>query len=72
LCGGEELTLAILYKILDELDDLLLPYTMDLSIFLQINDPDVIEHIRRVGVTFFETETENVSEKERSNLENCL
>ena len=38
----------------DEIDDLLLPYTMDLSIFNQISDPDVIGHIRRVGVTFYE------------------
>jgi uncharacterized protein len=60
LCGGADLTLSILYKILDEIDDLLLPYTIDLSIFLQINDPDVIEHIRRVGVTFYETQTEDL------------
>jgi len=59
LCGGADLTLNILYKILDELDDLLLPYTIDLSIFLHINDLDVIKHIRRVGVTFYETHSEN-------------
>jgi len=57
LCGGTDLTLEILYKIMDELDDLLLPYTIDLSIFPQINDPDMIEHIRRVGVTFYEIQT---------------
>lgn len=61
LCGGADLTLSILYKILDELDDLLLPYTIDLSIFLHINDPDVIEHIRRVGVIFYETQTESLT-----------
>ena len=54
LVGGEDLTLHVLYRIADELDDLLLPYTFDLSIFNHISDPGVLEHIRRVGVTFYE------------------
>lgn len=40
--------------IADEVNDLLLPYTFALSIFSHISDPDVVEHIRRVGVTFYE------------------
>jgi uncharacterized protein len=54
LRGGSDLTLNVLYKIMDELDDLLLPYTIDLSIFSNIGNPDVIEHIQRVGVTFYD------------------
>ncbi len=54
LRGGPDLTLRVLYRILDDLDDLLLPYTIDLSIFNDISDPDVIEHIRRVGVAFYQ------------------
>lgn len=54
LFGGAGLTLNVLYKIMDELDDLLLPYTIDLSIVSQISDPDVVEHIQRVGMTFYE------------------
>ena len=54
LCGGADLTLNVLYRISDELDDLLLPYTIDLSILSQIGDPDVVEHIQRVGTTFYE------------------
>ncbi|MEW5718635.1 MAG: nucleotidyltransferase domain-containing protein [Chloroflexota bacterium] len=54
LRGGADLTRQVLYKIMDELDDLLLPYTIDLSIFANIGDPDVVDHIRRVGVTFYE------------------
>ena len=54
LHGGAGLTLNVLYKIMDDLDDLLLPYIIDLSIFNTIHDPDVIEHIQRVGVTFYE------------------
>jgi len=33
---------------------LLLPYTIDLSIFNDISDTDVIEQIQRVGIPFFE------------------
>jgi len=54
LRGGAELTLNVVYKILDDLDELLLPYTIDLSLFNNIGDPDVIEHIQRVGVTFYD------------------
>ena len=53
LRGGTDLTLNVLYRIMDELDDLLLPYTIDLSIYNHISDHDVIEHIQRVGVTFY-------------------
>jgi hypothetical protein len=54
LVGGPDLTLKVLYRIMDEIDDLLLPYTFDLSIFNHISDPDVIEHIQRVGVLLYE------------------
>ncbi|MCQ3936742.1 MAG: nucleotidyltransferase domain-containing protein [Chloroflexi bacterium] len=53
LHGGADLTLNVVYKILDDLDDLLLPYIVDLSVFKDIRDPDVIEHIRRVGVVLY-------------------
>ena len=53
LIGGDDLTLRVLFRIMNELDDLLLPYTIDLSIFDDISDSDVIEHIQRVGVTFY-------------------
>jgi len=54
LHGGENLTLNVLYRIMDDLDDLLLPYTFDVSIFHTISDLDVVEHIQRVGVIFYE------------------
>jgi predicted nucleotidyltransferase len=62
LCGAADLTLDVLYKIIHELDDLLLPYSMDLSIFSDISDPDVVEHIQRVGVTFYEKGSGNAVE----------
>lgn len=42
-----------LYLIETELDDLLLPYTIDLSIFNKISNTDLIDHIKRVGVDFY-------------------
>ncbi len=53
LCGGKDLTLDILYRIMEDLDNLLLPYTFDLSIFSHIKDKEVISHIRRVGCPFY-------------------
>ena len=57
LHGNEQLTLKVIYKIMNRLDDLFLPYTIDLSIFNNISDLDLIEHIRRVGVLFYEKDT---------------
>jgi uncharacterized protein len=54
LCGGADLTLHVVYRIMDELDDLLLPYGIDLSRLNDITDADVLEHIERVGITFYE------------------
>jgi len=36
-----------------EIDDLLLPYTFDISIFEHVKDPDLIDHIQRVGQIFY-------------------
>ncbi len=54
LYGKTDLTLRVLYRIMDDLDDLLLPYTIDLSIFNNIDDRDMVEHIQRMGITFYE------------------
>ncbi|MDD9972692.1 MAG: nucleotidyltransferase domain-containing protein, partial [Candidatus Poribacteria bacterium] len=53
LCG-DALTHSVLSRIDTELDDLLLPYTIDLSIFHQIDNPDMVEQIQRIGVDFYE------------------
>jgi type I restriction enzyme S subunit len=50
---GENLDLSILQKIETQLDDLLLPYKIDLSIFHQIQNQDLVEHISRVGKKFY-------------------
>ncbi len=52
---GDTITQSHLLKIANELDDLLLPYKIDLSLLRQIEDEALLEHIRRVGVIFYET-----------------
>jgi predicted nucleotidyltransferase len=51
---GENMNLQILNKIEWQLDDLLLPYTFDLSIFRYLNNPDLREHVERVGVVVYQ------------------
>ena len=53
LRGGDALTHTILSRIANDLDDQLLPYTIDLSIFENIRNPEVIKQIERVGVVFY-------------------
>ena len=43
-----------LLQIQNQIDDLLLPYSVDLSIFSTIDNLHLIEHIDRVGITFYE------------------
>ena len=51
---GNGLTPELCLTIASELDDLLLPYTIDLSIFTDLNHAKLREHIERVGVVFYE------------------
>ncbi len=46
---GEKLNLQILNQIEWKLDDLLLPYAFDLSIFHFLNNKDLIDHVEREG-----------------------
>ncbi|HBG06237.1 MAG: hypothetical protein A2075_00815 [Geobacteraceae bacterium GWC2_58_44] len=50
---GESLTSLELGVIDEELDDLLLPYQIDLSNFHRIENMDLREHIERVGLVFY-------------------
>ena len=50
---GEAVTTSQLLKIQDELDELLLPYKIDLSLLHTIENPDLLGHIRRMGKTFY-------------------
>jgi uncharacterized protein len=44
-----ELMFSELLRIHSELDDLMLPYTIDLSLLRQIDNPSLLSHIERVG-----------------------
>ena len=51
---GTDLTHELLLDLLVELDDLLLPWMIDLSLFASLNHPALQEHINRVGVVFYQ------------------
>jgi predicted nucleotidyltransferase len=42
-----------LLRLENELDDLLLPYTIDLLLYHKITNRDLIAHIDRIGLTFY-------------------
>jgi len=50
---GDEIDLNILNKISRDLEELPIPYTVDLSIYHRIQDQDLIDHIERVGKIFY-------------------
>ncbi len=50
--SGSKLDLYILNSIGLALDELYLPYTFDLSIIEHIDNTELIEHIKRVGISF--------------------
>ena len=50
---GDSLGYQELSRIEWELDDLLLPYKIDLSLYKHIDNPDLIAHIQRVGRVFY-------------------
>jgi predicted nucleotidyltransferase len=63
---GEKLNLSTLQKIENELDDLLLPYKIDLSIYKQIQNKELLEHIERVGkVIFYKNENMTTSNNKK-------
>jgi predicted nucleotidyltransferase len=51
---GDGLNFSLLTRLDNELDDLLLPYKFDISVFANLTHPDLIDHIRRVGVALYE------------------
>ncbi len=55
---GKGLTLEVINKIETQLDDLLLPYTFDISIYGQIKNESLLNHIERVGVVFYKVKSE--------------
>ena len=50
---GADIPFAEFLQIEDQIDDLMLPYTVDLSQYRQLNNADLIAHIDRVGVEIY-------------------
>ena len=59
---GENLNHNLVNSVSIELDELFLPYIFDSSIFKQITNEDLIEHINRYGKVFFEKDKIKVSD----------
>ena len=51
--SGNNLNLTIMNKIANDIDDLMLPYFVDISIYEKISNPDLIDHIKRRGRIFY-------------------
>jgi predicted nucleotidyltransferase len=50
---GPELSTKLSMDIAQQLDDLLLPYTIDLSVFDLLNHAELKAHIERVGIELY-------------------
>lgn len=51
---GNNLNQSILFELIDKIDDLMLPYSFDISIFENVSNTEFKAHVNRVGKTFFE------------------
>ena len=50
---GDNINHTLINDVSWQLDDLLLPYTFDISNFYNIRHADLLEHIEQVGVDFY-------------------
>ncbi|HDZ55799.1 MAG TPA: nucleotidyltransferase domain-containing protein [Pseudomonas xinjiangensis] len=56
---GQKLGLSDLLAIENQIDDLFLPWSVDLSLFDNIDNPSLREHIERVGVVLYSSENKS-------------
>ena len=52
---GKTIDLDTVFKIDEKLDELMLPYSFDLSVVAEIDNPSLIDHIQRVGQVFYKS-----------------
>jgi uncharacterized protein len=57
VCEGQSITHSQLNRLHHELDELLLPYTIDLANMETISNPELRDHICRVGEIFYRQNT---------------
>lgn len=55
---GQDLTTNDQARLENDLDDLLLPWKFDISIFHNITNPELLDHIKRVGITIYNRDAE--------------
>ena len=56
---GENIDLSLLTEIEFDLDDLMLNYKFDISLYNRITNPDFLDHIKRVGKKIFDRQEES-------------
>ena len=56
--SGDKLEFMDLYRVILTIDDLLLPYLFDISLYKDLDSPALIEHIRRVGIVIYDRRKE--------------
>ncbi len=52
ICLFGDIELSLLHRIEESLDELYLPYTVDLVVYNRIQNQDLKEHIDRVGIIY--------------------
>lgn len=53
---GKDIDLSLQTKIEFDLDDLMLPYKFDISVYDKIDNPEFLDHINRVGKEIYSKE----------------
>lgn len=56
---GSEISFAEFMQIENQIDDLMLPYTIDLTQYSRVDNAELISHIDRVGVMIYSRGTRN-------------
>lgn len=54
---GAQLNMDMLFKLVRLFDESNLPYMVDLSIMANINNPNLIDHIKRVGQVLYQQDS---------------
>ena len=68
---GAGLTSVFCGMIAEKLEELLLPYMIDLSVFAELEHPELKAHVVRVGVVFYQRDletTRNPLDRQRDGL----
>jgi predicted nucleotidyltransferase len=54
ICSTQDL--SFLFQVENEIDDLLLPYKVDLSFYSLLDNENLRDHINRVGIVFYDVQ----------------